>query len=104
MGFMTWLRTMSRARAYKQATLDIQQRFFDVMQELADEKRLPGGIAGYCEMYDVDRRHYYAQKNDIGKGYFEVAWLLPLIKYFRVSSNWLLFGTGKKFKGTAKAE
>lgn len=77
---------------------------WNIMQELADEKRLPGGIAGYCETYDVDRRHYYAQKKDIGKGYFEVAWLLPLIKYFRVSANWLLFGTGKKFKGAAKAE
>ena len=71
------------------------------MQELADEKRLPGGLAGYCETYGVDRRHYYVQKNDLGKGYFEVAWILPLIKYFRVSANWLLFGTGKKFKGKA---
>lgn len=101
MGFTTRLATMSRTRVYKQATLDIQQRFFDVMQELSDEKRLPGGLAGYCETYDVDRRHYYAQKNDLNKGYFEVAWLLPLIKYFRVSANWLLFGTGKKYKGKA---
>lgn len=90
---------MSRARVYKQATLDIQQRFFDIMQELADEKRLPGGLAGYCAAYDVDRRHYYAQKKNLGKGYFEVAWILPLIQHFNVSANWLLFGKGKKFKG-----
>lgn len=95
---------MSRARAYKQATLDVQQRFFEVMQELADEKRLPGGLAGFFETYDIDSRHYYAQKNNLGKGYFEVAWILPLIKYFRVSANWLLLGTGKKFKGSSASD
>lgn len=95
---------MSRTRVYKQATLDIQQRFFEVMQELSDNRRLPGGVAGYCETYDVDRRHYYAQKKDLNRGYFEVAWLLPLIKYFRVSANWLLLGAGKKYKGKANEE
>lgn len=90
---------MSRTRVYKQDTLDIQKRYFDVMQELIDAKRLPGGLAGFCDTYGFDRRHWYAQKADNGKGYFEVAWLIPLIKYFHVSANWLLLGTGKRFKG-----
>lgn len=90
---------MSRTRAYKQETLDIQKRYFDVMKELVDAKRLPGGLSGFCDTYGIDRRHWYAQRNDNGKGYFEVAWLVPLIKYFKVSANWLLLGTGKVYKG-----
>jgi hypothetical protein len=90
---------MSKTRAYEQETLDIQKRYFDVMNELVDNKRLPGGLSGFCETYSIDRRHWYAQRADNGKGYFEVAWLIPLIKYFKVSSNWLLLGTGKMFKG-----
>lgn len=91
---------MSKTRAYKQDTLDIQRRFFEVMQELIDNKRLPGGLSGFCETYGIDRRHWYAQRNDNGKGYFEVAWMVPLVKYFKVNATWLLLGTGKVFKGT----
>ena len=90
---------MSRPRAYRQATLDIQQRFFAAVEELVEAKRIPGGVAGYCKLCDIDRRHFYSQKKNNGKGYFEVAWLLPLIKDFHVSANWLLFGTGKQYKG-----
>lgn len=90
---------MSRARAYKQDTLDVQERFFEVMQELIDGKKLPGGLAGFCEQYGIDRRHFYVQRANRGKGYFEVAWIIPLVRYFRVSANWLLLGKGKKYKG-----
>lgn len=89
---------MSRTRAYKQDTLDIQRRYFEIMQELIDGKRLPGGLAGFCETYGIDNRHWYAQRKNPSKGYFEVAWLIPLIKYYNVSANWLLFGSGKRFK------
>lgn len=90
---------MSKTRAYKKETLDIQKRYFDVMNELACSKRLPGGLSGFFETYGIDSRHWYAQRADNGRGYFEVAWLIPLIKYFKVSSNWLLLGTGKTYKG-----
>lgn len=89
---------MSRTRVYKRETLEIQQRFFSVIQELIDEKRLSGGLAGYCEDCGIDRRHFYAQRNNLDKGYFEVAWILPLIKHYRVSANWLLFGEGSKYE------
>lgn len=90
---------MSRARAYKQETLDIQKRYFEAIQVLLDEGKLPGRLIGYLDTYGIDSRHWYAQRADNGRGYFEVSWLLPLIRYFRVSANWLLFGTGKMFKG-----
>lgn len=94
---------MSKRRNYSQETLDVQQRFFDVLQQLNEEKRLPGGMTGFCETYGIDKRHLYAQRADMGKGYFEVAWLLPLIKYFKVNATWLLLGTGKQFKGKDEA-
>ncbi len=68
------------------------------MNELIEAKRLPGGLAGFCETYGIDRRHWYSQRSDNGRGYFEVYWLLPLIKYFSVSATWLLFGEGKVYK------
>lgn len=91
---------MSRTRAYKQDTLDIQQRYFNVVQELLEMDRIPGGIAGLCDISGIDRRHWYAQRKDNGRGYFEVAWLIPLVKYHKVSANWILLGTGKTYKGT----
>lgn len=90
---------MSRTRAYKQETLDVQQRYFNIVQELLDADRIPGGIAGLCEVSNIDRRHWYVQRKDNGRGYFEVAWLVPLVKYHKVSANWLLLGTGKIYKG-----
>lgn len=91
---------MSRARAYKQESLDVQKRYFDIVQEMLDSDKLPGGIAGLCEISGIDRRNWYTQRKDNGKGYFEVAWLIPLIKYYKVSATWLLLGTGKIYKGT----
>ncbi len=89
---------MSKRRAYKQETLDIQQRFFDTLQLLLDEKKVPGGISGFCETYGIDKRHLYAQREDMGKGYFEAGWLVPLIKFFGVNAVWLMLGTGQQFR------
>ena len=94
---------MSKRRAYKQETIDCQQRFFDTLQVLLDSSKVPGGMTGFCDTYDIDKRHLYEQRKDMGKGYFEVAWILPLIKYFKVNATWLLLGTGKQFKGKNEA-
>lgn len=94
---------MSRARAYNQDTLDVMARYFEVMNELADAKKLPGGISGYCSTYGIDKRHWYAQRANPGRGYFEIAWVIPLIKYFKVSANWMLLGTGKKYRGSTSS-
>ena len=56
------------------------------------------GIQTYCNLYEIDKRNFYAQKKDLDRGYFEVQWILPLMKDFKVSSDWLLFGKGKMFK------
>ena len=75
---------MSRTRAYSQDTLDIQKRYFDIMQELVDAKKIPGSLAGFCEVYGIDRRHWYAQRADNGRGYFEVSWLVPNQVFWRL--------------------
>jgi hypothetical protein len=86
---------MSRRRMYMQDTLECQKRFFEALHLLSESKSLPGGLAGYCETFCIDRRHLYAQKKDNGRGYFEIAWVTPLIRYYGISANWLLLGKGK---------
>lgn len=93
---------MSRARNYKQDTLDVQRRFFEALHLLADTKRIPGGLYGYCTSYGLDRRHMYTQERVPGRGYFEVAWITPLVRYYGVSSDWLLLGKGGMFRGRVK--
>lgn len=89
---------MSRTRVWKPETVGIMQRFFATLDELKALKRLRGGVAGYCQDADIDRRHLYAQKKDASRGFFEVAWLLPLMTEYNVEPQWLLFGTGEKYK------
>lgn len=89
---------MSRTRNYSNDTLDIQARFFEAVDTLAQLDRLPGGISGFCELYGIDKRHYYAQKKEPNRGYLEVGWLSPLVKHYRISSSWLLTGSGKMMR------
>jgi hypothetical protein len=83
---------MSRRRNYKKETLDIEQRFFGKIRELVEAKRIPGGIGGYCDRHGIDRRHFYVQMKDNGRGFFEVAWILPLVGQYGITAEWLLFG------------
>ncbi len=88
---------MSRRRAYSEDTLSIMQRFFDAV-DVVIKNKLVKNFATFCAKYNIDRRHIYAQKKDLGKGYFEVSWLLPLINDFGVSAQWLLTGKGMMFQ------
>lgn len=88
---------MSRRRVYNQMTLDVMQRFFQALDSLIEDKTIRG-LQTYCRLYGIDKRHLYAQKKDIGRGYFEVYWLMPLIQEYKVSSDWLLFGKGRMRK------
>ena len=84
---------MSRTRNYKPETLEIVERFFVALEALINDGTLRG-IQTYCTRHGIDKRHLYAQRNDHGRGYFEVAWILPMIADYNVSSAWLLFGKG----------
>lgn len=87
---------MSRRRVYRQETLDVITRFFEAIEAII-EMKLIRGIQTYCNEYEIDKRNFYAQKKDIERGYFEIYWILPLVKDFNVSSDWILFGKGKMF-------
>ncbi len=56
------------------------------------------GVNTYCRLYEIDRRNLLAQRKDLGRGWFQVSWLQPMVKEYGVSASWLLLGTGKMFK------
>lgn len=89
---------MSRTRNYHDDSLAVQKRYFDVVEILNRENRLLGGMSGFLDMSGIDKRNWRTQKCDIGRGYFQVSWLVPLVKYYNVSAKWLLTGEGKMFK------
>lgn len=89
---------MSRRRVYQQATLDVQRRFFDTVTELVASGVIIGGVAGYCNTAKIENSHYYAQRKDPQRGFFEIAWIMPLITIYGVSPTWMLLGKGKKYK------
>lgn len=87
---------MSRRRAYSEQTLAIMQRYFAAF-DAAKANRLFTSVTTFCEVNGIDKRHFYAQRNDLGRGYFELSWLVPLIEDYGVSSLWLLTGKGTMF-------
>ena len=88
---------MSRTRAYRPETIAVMERFYQALDTLVATKTIQG-IQTYCNEFEIDKRHLYAQKKDLNKGFFEVYWILPLIQNFGVSSDWLLFGKGELLK------
>lgn len=89
---------MSRTRNYTEDCMEIQKRFFETLQDLVSENKVPGGVSGYLDTYGIDKRHFYTQKKDNSRGYFDVGWIVPLVKFYKVSPLWLLTGKGKVFR------
>ena len=87
---------MSRRRVYSETTLGIMQRYFAALDRCR-ELKLIKNVSTFCEDNGIDKRHLYAQKNDLGRGFFEVGWLVPLVRDFHVSTYWLLTGNGEMF-------
>lgn len=87
---------MSRRRAYSADTIGIMERYFDAL-ERCRELKLIRNVGAFCDANGIDKRHLYAQKKDIGRGFFEVGWLVPLVRDYRVSTYWLLTGNGEMF-------
>lgn len=87
---------MSRRRVYRDETIAVMERFFKALEAVIEAKAIRG-VQTYCKEFGIDKRHLYAQKKDLNKGFFEVFWILPMIKKFGVSSDWLLFGEGEMF-------
>ena len=87
---------MSRRRVYSENTIGVMSRFYLAFDAVRENNRLRN-VAKFCEANGIDKRHLYAQRKDLGKGFFEVGWLVPLIRDYGVSSAWLLTGVGAMF-------
>lgn len=88
---------MPAKREYTPETVGVMLRFFEAVEILILHKKIRG-VQTYCTLADINRRHYYGQKKEISRGWFQISWALPLVKEFGVSSDWLLFGKGQIFK------
>ena len=87
---------MSAKREYTEETKAVMLRFFEAVGVLILHKKIRG-IQTYCNLAGIDRRHYYGQKTDLTRGWFQISWALPLVKEFGVSATWLLTGRGNMF-------
>lgn len=87
---------MPAKREYAKETIEIMNRFYEAVSVLILHKKIRG-IQTYCNLASIDRRHFYAQRKEISRGWFQMSWMLPLIKEFGVSSDWLLLGKGNIF-------
>lgn len=87
---------MSRRRNYSEDTIAIMERFFQAFQTSLDNKLIKN-TSQFCIINNLDKRHFYAQRKDMGRGFFEVGWLVPLIRDCGVSANWLLTGKGTMY-------
>lgn len=87
---------MSRRRAYNEDTIAVMERFFEAFHASLENKKIKN-ITFFCTKYNIDKRHLYAQHKDLGRGFFEVGWMLPLIRDCGVSADWLLTGQGKMY-------
>jgi len=74
----------------------IMLRFYQALDNLVETKAIRG-VNTYCRLYDIDRRNLLAQRKDLNRGWFQVSWLVPMVREFGISARWLLTGYGKMF-------
>lgn len=87
---------MSKRRVYSEDTLAIMERFYAAL-DVALQNKLIKNITTFCRDNSIDKGHFYAQRKDLGRGLFQVGWLVPLVRDCGVSSQWLLTGKGTMF-------
>lgn len=87
---------MSRRRNYSPETIAIMERFYDAF-DFCNANKIIKTITGFCDDNGIDKRHFYAQRKDLGRGFFEMSWMLPLVNNYGVSAHWLLTGKGAMF-------
>lgn len=87
---------MSKTRNYNADTLAIMDRFFSAL-EACKQQKLIKTLTAYCDENGIDKPHFYTQRKDRNRGFFEIGWAVPLVRQCGVSSRWLLTGVGSMF-------
>lgn len=87
---------MSRTRAYSEDTLAVMERFFQAVAT-CKQQRLIHTVTDYCAECGIAKPHFYMQRKDRNRGFFEVGWMLPLVEKYHVSAYWLMTGKGQMF-------
>lgn len=86
------------------ATRNIQNRFFEALDQLKNDKKIEG-IKPFCAKYGLVGNNYIAIKNkslnpDLksSRKFISIDAIYYLVKDYKVSADWLLTGKGKPFK------
>ncbi len=87
---------MSKTRNYNADTLAVMERFFTAI-DACKQAKLIKTLTAYCDAHGIDKPHFYTQRKDRSRGFFEIGWAVPLIRDCGVSSRWLLTGVGSMF-------
>jgi hypothetical protein len=87
---------MSRPRKYNPDTLAVMDRFF-IAHEACVKAKFIKTTRAYCDEIGVVTNHFYVQRKDRSRGYFEIGWAVPLVRDCGISAKWLLTGIGTMF-------
>ena len=82
--------------ANSNSTKQIISRFYEALDAIIAQKKIRG-VNTYCRLYEIDRRNLIAQRKDLERGWFQVSWLVPMVREYGVSSSWLLTGFRSMF-------
>ena len=79
----------------------IKSRFYQAFVKLLELGEIKGRQT-YCNLYGIDKRNFYAQEKDMSLHRMQLYWLVPMVKEYNVSADWLLTGRGSMFSAERK--
>ncbi|MDP3452886.1 MAG: hypothetical protein Q8R90_08015 [Bacteroidales bacterium] len=75
----------------------IIERFYEAVDKIIELGKIKGKST-YCEYYGINRRNFYSQRKTPTRGWFQVSWMVPLVRYYGINPRWLLTGFGPMIK------
>lgn len=87
---------MSKPRVYNENSKEVMERFFQAF-EICRKMKLIKNVTEFCQQQRIDKAHFYIQRKDPTKGFFQVGWIVPLIEDCNISAHWIMTGRGEIF-------